>query len=118
MELGLTGRTALVTGGSSGIGLATVAALLAEGARVATCGRDAERLETALAPLREGYGEQLHAGVADILDPEGIGAFTAEAADRFGGLDILVNNAGRSRTSTFATTTDEAWREELDLKFF
>lgn len=118
MELGLAGRTALVTGGSSGIGLATVAALLAEGANVATCGRDPERLRTALAPLRAEYGERLRHGAADVTRAEEIGAFVRESAAAFGGLDVLVNNAGRSRTSTFATTADEDWREELDLKFF
>ncbi|MDX6739570.1 SDR family oxidoreductase [Actinocorallia sp. A-T 12471] len=118
MELGLAGRTALVTGGSSGIGLATVAALLAEGANVATCGRDPGRLETALAPLRERHGDRLHYGTADVTDAASTQAFTAGAIEVFGGLDVLVNNAGRSHTSTFRTTTDEAWRAELDLKFF
>ncbi|GAB2865932.1 SDR family oxidoreductase [Actinocorallia aurea] len=114
----MAGRTALVTGGSSGIGLATARSLLAEGANVATCGRDPDRLRTALAPLREQYGDRLHTGTADVLDAERIGAFVAESAQVFGGIDILVNNAGRSHTSTFATTTDDAWRAELDLKFF
>ncbi|KHL15234.1 NAD(P)-dependent dehydrogenase (short-subunit alcohol dehydrogenase family) [Mumia flava] len=118
MELGLAGRTALVTGGSSGIGLAVVETLLAEGARVATCGRDATRLEMALEHLRSTHGDRLRTAVADVTDADQVGAFVADALDAFGSVDVLVNNAGRSHLSTFATTTDDAWREELDLKLF
>lgn len=115
MDLGLSGRTVLVTGGSSGVGLATVRALLDEGARVATCGRDADRLAKAAAGL--GGGDRLLTGVCDVRDADAVREFTERAADTFGSLDGLVNNAGQSRMKGFAESTADDWRDELELKF-
>jgi NAD(P)-dependent dehydrogenase (short-subunit alcohol dehydrogenase family) len=117
MDLGYAGRVAVVTGGTSGIGLATARLLLAEGARVAICGRDAARLEAARTTL--GAGERLLAMRCDVLDKAEVAGF-ATAVENWGGgaLDLLVNNAGQGRVSTFADTSDEDWRAELDLKFF
>ncbi|HEV7268326.1 MAG TPA: SDR family oxidoreductase [Falsiroseomonas sp.] len=117
MNLGYEGRVAVVTGGSSGIGLAAARLLLAEGARVAICGRDAARLDAARATL--GGGDRLLAMRCDVLEKAQVAAF-AEAVGEWGGgvLDLLVNNAGQGRVSSFATTSDEDWRQELELKFF
>jgi NAD(P)-dependent dehydrogenase (short-subunit alcohol dehydrogenase family) len=115
MDLGYAGRVAVVTGGSSGIGLATARLLLAEGARVAICGRDPARLEAARASLS---GDVL-AVRCDVLDKAGVAGFAGAVAEWGGGaLDLLVNNAGQGRVSTFGDTSDEDWREELELKFF
>ena len=117
MDLGLSNTAAVVTGGTSGIGLATARLLLAEGARVAICGRDKARLSAAKVSL-DG-GERLLAMGCDVLDQSQMTAFaTAVSAWCGGRLDLLVNNAGQGRVSTFATTSDAAWREELELKFF
>jgi NAD(P)-dependent dehydrogenase (short-subunit alcohol dehydrogenase family) len=117
MDLGYAGRVAVVTGGTSGIGLETARLLLAEGARVAICGRDAGRLGAARDAL--GGGDRLLARRCDVLDKAEVAAFAAAVSEWGGGtLDLLVNNAGQGRVSTFTDTTDEAWREELDLKFF
>lgn len=117
MDLGLAGRTVLVTGGSSGVGLATVRALLDEGARVATCGRDQERLAKAAARLGAG-ADRLFTGTCDVRDTDAVRHFTDEAAEHFGGrLDGLVNNAGQSRMKRLDETTAEDWRDELELKF-
>lgn len=116
MDLGLADRTVLVTGGSSGVGLATVRALLAEGARVATCGRDADRLARAAASLGTD-DDHLFTAVCDVRDAAAVNDFTARAADRLGGLDALVNNAGQSRMKGLADTVAEDWRDELELKF-
>jgi NAD(P)-dependent dehydrogenase (short-subunit alcohol dehydrogenase family) len=113
MDLQLAGRTAIVTGGSSGIGLATVKELLAEGATVYTCARDDERLTAALAPLAQ---ERLVGQACDVLDEPAVTAFVERAAAETGRIDVLVCNAGQGRTSTFATTTRADWHEELDLK--
>lgn len=115
MDLGLSDRTVLVTGGSSGVGLATVRALLDEGARVATCGRDADRLAKAAAGL--GGGDRLLTGVCDVRDADAVREFTARAADTFGSVDGLVNNAGQSRMKGLDESTAEDWRDELELKF-
>ncbi|MGW0854621.1 SDR family oxidoreductase [Streptomyces sp. NPDC002690] len=116
MDLGLAGRTCLVTGGSSGVGLATVRALLDEGADVAACGRDAERLATAAAGLGTRPGRLL-TGVCDVRDAEAVRGFVRRAAEEFGGIDGLVNNAGQSRMKGLDDSTAEDWRDELELKF-
>jgi NAD(P)-dependent dehydrogenase (short-subunit alcohol dehydrogenase family) len=119
MDLGLADKVAVVTGGSSGIGLATAKLLLAEGARVAICGRDAKRLAAAQAELAAIKPGAIAAVRCDVLDKEAVAAFAAKVTDWSGGrVDLLVNNAGQGRVSTFADTTDAQWREELDLKFF
>jgi NAD(P)-dependent dehydrogenase (short-subunit alcohol dehydrogenase family) len=118
MDLGLKGLRAVVTGGTSGIGLATARLLLAEGCKVALCGRDAERLAQAAEPLRGQYGDAVLAERCDVLDKAQVEAFRDAVVARFGGADILVNNAGQGRLSTFADTADEAWGDEFRLKFF
>jgi NAD(P)-dependent dehydrogenase (short-subunit alcohol dehydrogenase family) len=119
IQIDLTGQVAVVTGGSSGIGLATAELFLRAGASVAICGRDQERLAQAEASLKAQFpSAQLLAVKCDVLDAEDVNAFAKAVQNRFGRTDMLVNNAGQGRVSTFADTTDDAWREELDLKYF
>jgi NAD(P)-dependent dehydrogenase (short-subunit alcohol dehydrogenase family) len=115
----LTGRVAVVTGGSSGIGLATVELLLQCGAAVAFCGRDAARLEAAQEKLKSRFAQaSLFAAACDVLCAESVQRFAAQVEQTLGPASILVNNAGQGRVSTFADTSDSAWTEELRLKFF
>ncbi|NHL69374.1 SDR family oxidoreductase [Burkholderia ambifaria] len=119
IQIDLTGQVAVVTGGSSGIGLATAERFLQAGASVAICGRDGERLARAEAMLGGKYaGAQLLAVRCNVLDEADVAAFAQAVSERFGRADMLVNNAGQGRVSTFADTTDDAWREELELKYF
>lgn len=119
MDLGLSGRTAVITGGTSGIGLATARTFLHEGASVAVCGRDSGRLESAVKSLAQDGGEdRILARVCDVTKADDVRAFADDVAAWRGRADILVNNAGQGRMTNFENTTDEMWREELDLKFF
>ncbi|MFC6336332.1 SDR family oxidoreductase [Pseudomonas sp. CCM 7891] len=115
----LQDNTAIVTGGSSGIGLACVELLLEAGAAVAFCGRDEDRLHSAETTLRQRFpNAKLLAHVCNVLDAESVNAFAAASLAALGPASMLINNAGQGRVSTFADTTDSAWTEELNLKFF
>ncbi|MEX0310906.1 MAG: SDR family oxidoreductase, partial [Tateyamaria sp.] len=119
MDLGLRDKAVVVTGGSSGIGLATVRGFLDEGARVAFCARGAARLEAVSAELVAKHGaDRVLARAFSVLDGEDVNRFADEVAAQFGGCDALVTNAGQGRVSTYANTSDEDWRDELELKFF
>ena len=119
MDLKLANRIAVVTGGSSGIGLATAQLLVEAGARVAICGRNEERLARARAKLEDIKSGCVLAKTCDVLDTEAVATFARNVAAWSGGrVDLLVNNAGQGRVSTFESTTDAQWREEFDLKFF
>ena len=120
MELGLTGRRAIVTGGSKGLGKAIAAELLAEGAAVAICARHADELAETAADLRKAAteGQPLLALPCDVTDPVQVTGFVAAATAALGGLDILVNNAGGARPGRFAALTDEDWHDDIEVKLF
>ncbi len=119
MDFGLQGKVAVITGGSSGIGLETARMMLGAGARVAICGRSGDRLDEARNELKAEFGARnLLAKTCDVLDTDQIGQFRDAVRDLFGATDMLVNNAGRAGRGTFDDTSDESWTEELDLKFF
>ena len=117
MELSLTGRRAVVTGGSKGIGLAVARELVDEGVAVALCARNAEEVKAAEAELTE-RGGQVYAAPADVTRPDEVIDFIDASARALGGLDILVNNAGAAHPGTFETLTDEDWQGDLDVKLF
>ena len=100
-----TGLTALVTGGASGIGLATARHFADGGARVAVLDRD---------PAPAGAGALLPV-IADVTDDAAVRAAVAEAATELGGLDILVNNAGIGAIGTVEDNSDDEWRHVLDV---
>lgn len=115
----LTGSVAVVTGGSSGIGLATAELMLQAGAAVALCGRDEGRLSAAVTELRKRHpGARLFAQPCDVLDADAVNSFAEASEAALGAASILVNNAGQGRVSTFSNTSDADWTDELHLKFF
>jgi 3-oxoacyl-[acyl-carrier protein] reductase len=115
MDLELTDKTALIIGGSRGIGRAIAAALAREGARVALVARGEEALRATVAALRAA-GAEAHAVVGDVATEAGAQAAVGQAIETLGSVDVLVNNAGGSLGSgTFEKATAAQWREVLDL---
>lgn len=116
MDLELSGKRALVTGGSRGIGRAIAAALAAEGARVAIAARGAEDLQAAADDLRARGAAEVVTVRADVSTEVGAVGAVQEALDALGGLDALVNNAGGSLGSgPFDKATGAQWQQVLDL---
>ncbi len=117
MELELEGKVVLVTGGSGGLGRALCHRLVAEGARVAFCGRDEERVDAVRAEIEIGGGEAL--GVrADVTDPDDITGFVDRARQTWGRIDGLVNNAGRAAAKELVDVSDEEWEADVSLKLY
>lgn len=119
MSFQLNGKNAVVTGGSSGIGLATVELLVAEGANVAWCGRDEKRLSDSKDFILSRYpNANIYTATCNVLDKTDVQAFADRVEKQFGGVDILINNAGQGRVSNFENTQDEDWLKEIELKYF
>ncbi|GAA3128538.1 SDR family NAD(P)-dependent oxidoreductase [Streptosporangium carneum] len=118
MDLQLSGRVAVVTGASKGIGLAVTRTLLEEGVRVVATSRRSSPALEALA-----RADLLHVP-ADLMDPDAPGMVVARAAEAFGGLDILVNNAGGPPPGvtlprgSFLDATDAEWRAMFEFNLF
>jgi gluconate 5-dehydrogenase len=106
----LSGRTALVTGSSKGIGLVIAQALASAGARVVLNARDTARLDQAVAALR-GAGLQAEGAAFDVTDAQAVEAAVAEVEARVAPIDILVNNAGMQHRTPFADFPLGAWRQ-------
>ena len=109
----LDGKTAVVTGGSSGIGRATALALAAEGAAVAIGGRKASALEEVAGAIKAQGGRVL-SQVMDVRDEKQVAALVDAAVQQFGRLDIMVNNAGVSYPGNIAEGDVDQWREMLE----
>ena len=116
MNLGLSGRAALVTGGSDGIGRATAHRLATEGVSVAITARRTDHLEAAASEIATETGGEVLALPGDVTRPDQVLSVVDQAASAFGRLDILVSNAGRSAAGHVDAVADAVWREDLDLK--
>jgi NAD(P)-dependent dehydrogenase (short-subunit alcohol dehydrogenase family) len=115
MDLHLTGKVVLITGGTDGLGAALADRLVEEGARVAVCGRDSRRLAAAEQRLSDAGGDALVVQ-ADVTHPADLERFVAAAVSRWGRLDGLVNNAGKSAAGRIDQVSDDDWTADLDLK--
>lgn len=119
MNFQIERRVAVVTGGSSGIGFETLRLLLAEGAKVAFCGRNQDKLASAEASLREEFPQaEILALRCDVLDAEQVAKFAEQVSAHFGAVDMLINNAGQGFVAHFGETPREAWLHEAELKLF
>ena len=113
MDLELTGRNVLITGGSKGVGLSCARIFLAEGARVAIVSRSQAHLDAAAASLGP-----VATFAADLVDADAAGAMVERVEADFGPLDVLVNSAGAARRSAVEDLTPAAWRAAMDAKYF
>ncbi len=109
----LSGKVAIVTGGTRGIGRAIAERLLKEGAQVAICGRTRESVEVAVAEMR-GLG-RVFGAPADVTQVDQVSQFFRQVDEQFGGVDILVNNAGAGVFRKVSEMTPEEWRRSIDL---
>lgn len=115
MDLELRDRVALITGGSYGIGRGCAEALAGEGAHVAICARNEDKLDQAASEIQSQFGIKALGVVADCSKPPDIENFVKRAADTFGRIDILINNAGTGSDEKIETTPDERWQYYWDL---
>lgn len=116
MDLGLTGKRVLVTGGASGLGAQLVRTLVAEGAKVVLNYRSrAEQAEALVTELGADNAVAIH---ADLSVRSEVGALFDSASQAFGGLDVLVNNAGLWLTCPIGEITDEDWDRSMDVNIY
>ncbi len=110
----LTGKVAVVTGASSGIGVAAARLLVAEGVRVVLAARRRDRLEA----LARELGDAALVVPTDVRDPKAIEQLFATVQQRYGGLDLLFNNAGLGYNGPFAESLPEEWRETIEVNLY
>lgn len=115
MDLELGGKVVLITGGTDGLGLALATRLAAEGASVAVCGRDSDRLAAAEAVLHRSGHEALAMQV-DVTEALQLTAFVDAALARWGRVDGVVHNAGRASAGAIESVDDALWESDFRLK--
>lgn len=118
MQVHLDGRTALITGGSLGVGRAIATRFAEAGARVVIAARRPEVLDEARNAIAAAVGAEPVTVAADVSDADGCARLVREAEAAVGPIDILVNNAGSSKRAAFLEIDDATWQADLDLKLF
>jgi 3-oxoacyl-[acyl-carrier protein] reductase len=118
MDLGIKGRSAVVTGGSRGIGRETARQFLEEGVRVTICGRNQDSLEKTRDELARATSGEIQAVVADMTKEADIARLVDAAKQKFGTVDILVNNAGQMYSGRFSVMNDAGLKEQFETKIF
>ena len=116
MEIGISGKVAIVTGGSEGIGKAIATQLAAEGVRTVIAARKVENLKRAAAEIASATKGEVLPVQADVANLDAVKKLVAGAVSAFGGVDILVNNAAGSGSGALSELTDEDWLRHLDVK--
>lgn len=119
MDTGLKGKVVIIMGGSSGIGLESAKIFLQEGAKVALCGRNREKLYQAESYLKKDVQPgHLYTEICDVTDKHQVNDFVANVKTEFNKINVLVNSAGYSIMGHFLDITDEQWQEQINLKYF
>lgn len=118
MDLGLSGKIAVVTGGSRGIGRAVAETLAAEGCDLLLAARSADMLERAAAAIRRSSSRRVETIALDLREPTAPSAIEQSVMGLYGRIDILVNNAGATKSGDFLKLGDADWRDGFALKFF
>ncbi len=118
MDCRMDGRTAIVTGGSMGLGLAIAHEFARSGANVAMIARRAEMLEEAKARISPDASGKVGGFVCDMSDASAIQPMFDAVTNTLGPVDVIVNNAGSSQRGAFLEVTDEMWQSDLELKLF
>ncbi len=113
MELNLRGKTAVITGGATGMGLETALLLGEEGCRIALCGRRPEKLSEAKSLLEE-RGVPVYCQTADMTEEEQVNRFADRAAEALGGIDIWINNAGMAVHKPMMEISAAHWKQLID----
>ena len=116
MDLGLSDKHVLITGGSRGIGYACAKAFLAEGARVTVVGRNPANLDASIAALNA--ATRADGFCCDVTDAEAAAAMVEKAWAKHGGIDVLVNSAGAAKRTPFGELTPQAYAAAMTAKFF
>lgn len=115
MDLGLKDKVAVITGGSVGIGLAVAEGLAQEGAHIAICARNEERLNEAVKQIQSKADVNVLGVKTDVSKVANIDNLRAQVEQEFGGVDILINNAGTGSEETVMNAPDEKWQQYWDL---
>ena len=116
MDLGVSGKVAIITGGSDGIGRAAAERLSSEGALVAIVSRTQSDLDQVSKDISDASGKEVLGLACDVRSEDAVKAMVATVMDKWGRVDILVNNAGTSSAATFENMTDEQVAEDFNLK--
>ncbi len=111
----LTGKTAIVTGGATGIGRAIAAGIAEAGANVVICGRELQKCTQACREIEATTGSKTHASCCDVSKKREVEALVRSTAERFGRIDILVNNAGTTSTYPILDLPEEEWDRVMDI---
>ncbi len=117
MDLGLRNRSVIVAASSEGIARAAAEKFAAEGARLAMCSRDREKLNAAAAEIRARHAVDIIAEPVDVTNATAVHSFVEHVAERFGTVDVCVTNAGGPPPKMFLETTSEEWQRAVDLNF-
>src|SRR5215204_5002581 len=118
MDLGLKGKTALVSGASKGLGFAVAKALAADGATVSISSRSQESIEAAAKQIETDTGARVLAMAVDVRDKAAIERWIAQSAETFGGIDALMTNSGGPPAGDAVSFDDRAWQDAADLLLF